>query len=306
MTRLIVKLPAGCTELPARAYLIRHYGISNSQWKRLKHTGDFRKNGLSANATHTMVQNGDILTFESEKPRNPDAFPIEPQGLPLDIRYEDNFLIAVNKPAGQLVHPLTVEPKGTLANAVLGYYQRRGETHHFHPLHRLDRQTTGLVLIAKEPQIQHMLTKNGEKRFHRFYLAVACGTLPTVEGTIDKPIGRSDGSFIRQEVRAPEDGGKAARTHYRVLATSGGLSLVRLALDTGRTHQIRVHLASLGCPLLGDDLYGTPDARIARQALHAAQLSFRHPITHADCCINAPLPPDMQAIITSSFPFASI
>ena len=162
------------------------------------------------------------------------------------------------------------------------------------------------MLIAKEPQIQHMLTKNGEKRFHRFYLAVACGTLPTVEGTIDKPIGRSDGSFIRQEVRAPEDGGKAARTHYCVLATSGGLSLVRLALDTGRTHQIRVHLASLGCPLLGDDLYGTPDARIARQALHAAQLSFRHPITHADCCINAPLPPDMQAIITSSFPFASI
>ena len=146
MTRLIVKLPAGCTELPARAYLIRHYGISNSQWKRLKHTGDFRKNGLSANATHTMVQNGDILTFESEKPRNPDAYPIEPQDLPLDIRYEDNFLIAVNKPAGQLVHPLTAEPKGTLANAILGYYQRRGETHHFHPLHRLDRQTTGLKI----------------------------------------------------------------------------------------------------------------------------------------------------------------
>ena len=107
-------------------------------------------------------------------------------------------------------------------------------------------------------------------------------------------------------MRATSAGGKEARTHYEVLAARGDLSLVRLALETGRTHQIRVHLASLGCPLLGDDLYGTPDARIARQALHAVQLSFRHPITHADCCINAPLPPDMQAIITSSFPFASI
>ena len=306
MTRLVVKLPADCAELPARAYLIRHYGISNSQWKRLKHTGDFRKNGFSANATHTMVQNGDILPFESEKPPRPDAFPIEPQDLPIDIRYEDDFLLAVNKPAGQLVHPLTVEPTGTLANAVLGYYRRKGEAHHFHPLHRLDRQTTGLVLIAKEPQIQHMLTKSGEKRFHRIYLAIARGTLPQPAGIIDKPLGRSDGSFIRQEVRATSAGGKEARTRYEVLAARGDLSLVRLALETGRTHQIRVHLASLGCPLLGDDLYGTSDARIARQALHAAQLSFRHPITHADCRINAPLPPDMQTIITSSFPFASI
>ena len=129
MTRVTVHLPPGCDALPARTYLIKHYGISNSQWKRLKHTGDFRRNGASLNATQTMVRNGDLLTFESEKPANPAAFPIEPQDLPLDIRYEDDVLLAVNKPAGQLVHPLTVEPTGTLANAVLSYYRRRGESH---------------------------------------------------------------------------------------------------------------------------------------------------------------------------------
>ena len=302
MTRVTVHLPPGCDALPARTYLIKHYGISNSQWKRLKHTGDFRRNGASLNATQTMVRNGDLLTFESEKPANPAAFPIEPQDLPLDIRYEDDVLLAVNKPAGQLVHPLTVEPAGTLANAVLGYYHRRGESHHFHPLHRLDRQTTGLVLIAKEPQIQHMLTARGKKRFHRLYLAIACGTPPQAAGVIDLPLGRSDDSFIRQEVRATRDGGKEARTSYEVLAARDGLSLLRLSLDTGRTHQIRVHLASLGCPLLGDDLYGRPDARIARQALHAARLVFRHPLTQEECCVEAPLPPDMQAIIDASFP----
>ena len=300
MTRLSVKLPASLAEMPARAYLTKVYGLSNSEWKRLKHTGDFRQNGTPVNLTRCMVKHGDVLTFESEKPVNPAARPIAPENLPLDIRYEDDVLLAINKPAPMLVHPLAHEPHGTLANAVLGYYARTGEAHHFHPLHRLDRATTGLVLIAKRPELQHMLTKGGKKLFHRAYLAIACGTLPEKSGWIDLPLGRKPGSHIEQCVLPKEKGGKAAQTHYKVLAETSPapgkiFSLLRLTLATGRTHQIRVHLAALGAPLLGDTLYGAPSPLIARQALHAYELSFRHPLTGEEIRVTAPPPADFRA-----------
>ena len=306
MNRLIVQLRAGESELPAETYLIKRYGMSKSQWKRIKHLGDFRWNGLAVNAKHTIVMNGDVLTFESERPKDPNAFPLTPEHIPLDIRYEDRWLLAINKPTNMVVHPLYNTPHGTLANAVLGYYEEKGLTHAFHPLHRLDRNTTGLVLVAKEPELQHMLTKNGvTKLFHRHYLAIACGRLPAKEGWLDDPMGPAPDSYVKQMVKPESEGGKAARTHYEVLGetTAGGqpLSLVRLWLETGRTHQIRVHLAHIGCPLLGDDLYGAPSDLIGRQALHAAELSFRHPITKEDVKITAPPPEDFQKLLDAFF-----
>ena len=304
MTRVVVQLNGGETELRAETYLIQRYGISKSQWKRVKHTGDFRCNGAPAHGKHTIVHTGDVLTFTTEKPPNPAKFPVVPEHVPLDIRYEDDDLLAINKPIGMLVHPLYVHPNGTLANAILGYYEENGLPYRFHPLHRLDRDTTGLVLIAKRPELQHMLTKNGTiKLFHRGYLAIACGKLPERDAWIDAPLGRKPGSTVEQAVVPVEAGGKPARTHYVVVDECAAseahpaLSLVRLELETGRTHQIRVHLASLGCPLLGDDLYGAASPLIARQALHAERLTFCHPITKEDIVITAPPPADFQRVL---------
>lgn len=285
-----VTLPAGET-IPVRQYLQHRLGISNSMWRRIKNTGTFTLNGERVNATRSVLKDGDAIAFSMEK--RPSA--IEPEDLPLDIRYEDDWLMVINKPAPMLVHPIAREPHGTLGNAVLGYYQRRHLPYGFHPVHRLDRNTTGLVLIAKAPQIQFQLSSKrhqGIKPLHRDYLAIACGTWETKSGTIDLPLGREDGSFVRQCVRFDEKG-RPAVTHYRVLEERDGLSLLALTLDTGRTHQIRVHLASVGHPILGDTLYGSPSPAICRQALHAWRLRFLHPIAKTPVEVIAPPPADM-------------
>lgn len=291
MTSWQVKLPEG--EIwPARQYLRQVLGISGTIWKRIKHSGTFMHNGVPANATRTQVRNGDTIAYDILRPSD-----IEPEDLPLDIRYEDDFLVIVNKPAGQLVHPTTKEAHGTLGNALLAWYARRGEHHAFHPVHRLDRDTSGLVLIAKEPQVQYQLTteRDGKKAFTREYLALIEGTLTPASGLIDAPIARALPSIILRKVAPPPEG-KEARTHYETVRTNGKLSLLHLVLDTGRTHQIRVHLAHLGHPLLGDDLYGGSCTLLSRQALHAWRLSFRHPMTHEFVVVTAPLPSDMQRI----------
>ncbi|WP_298465808.1 RluA family pseudouridine synthase [uncultured Mitsuokella sp.] len=291
MTSWQVKLPEG--EIwPAKQYLRQVLGISGTIWKRIKHSGTFTHNGVPANATRTQVKNGDTIAYDILRPSD-----IEPEDLPLDIRYEDDFLVIVNKPAGQLVHPTTKEAHGTLGNALLAWYARHGEHHAFHPVHRLDRDTSGLVLIAKEPQVQYQLTtgRDGKKAFTREYLALIEGTLTPASGLIDAPIARALPSIILRKV-APPPAGKEARTHYETVRTNGKLSLLHLMLDTGRTHQIRVHLAHLGHPLLGDDLYGGSCTLLARQALHAWRLSFRHPMTHEFVVVTAPLPSDMQRI----------
>ncbi|WP_455048168.1 RluA family pseudouridine synthase [Mitsuokella sp.] len=292
MTQIRVELPEALTTVPVKAFLTQKEGISSTLWKRIKHSGTFRVNGIPANAALTKVKNGDILSFDIVRPSN-----IEPENLPLDIRYEDDYLMVVNKPAGQLVHPTTKEAHGTLGNAVLYWYEKHGEHHAYHPVHRLDRDTSGLVLIAKVPQVQYKLTpKRGEgKLFHREYVAIIEGKLTPASGLIDAPIARALPSIILRKV-APD--GQEARTHYETVRTNGCFSLVRLVLDTGRTHQIRVHLAHLGHPLLGDDLYGGSCTLIKRQALHACRLYFTHPLTGQTIDIKVPLPSDMEQIVS--------
>ena len=290
MTKIIVTLPKALETMPARAFLTQTQGISNTIWKRIKHSGTFKVNGKLVNAARTELREGDVVTYDIVRPSN-----ITPEDLPLDIRYEDEWLMIVNKPAGQLVHPTTQEPSGTLGNAVLYHYMKQNESHAFHPVHRLDRETSGLVLIAKQPQIQYKLSPKGVKTFHREYLALIPGELTPPAGIVDAPIARALPSIILRKV-APE--GKEARTHYDTVKTNHKLSLIHLALETGRTHQIRVHMAHLGHPLIGDDLYGSTCDLISRQALHAFRLSFTHPMTGEKLVITAPLPSDMDRIVS--------
>ena len=289
MTTIEVKLENN-EELSVRNFLKNRYGISTTVWKRVKNSGTFKLNGNLVNATRSTVKAGDIITYDIVRQSD-----IEPENIPLDIRYEDKYLLVVNKPSGMLVHPTTKESSGTLGNALLYHYQQNGESHAFHPVHRLDRDTSGLILIAKEPQVQFQLS-GGEKKFTREYLAIIKGTLSPLNGSIDAPIERALPSIIKRRIA---ETGKPALTYYQTIKTNGSFSLVQLMLATGRTHQIRVHLAHLGHPLLGDFLYGGDHEYIERQALHAFRLSFNHPYTKELLVINSEPPADMQSIIST-------
>lgn len=291
MTQITVALPEALATMPARAFLAQTQGISNTLWKRIKHSKTFRVNGQLVNAACTELKNGDLVTYDIVRPSN-----IQAENLPLDIRYEDAWLLVVNKPAGQLVHPTTQESSGTLGNALLYHYAQQHEMHAYHPVHRLDRETSGLVLIAKQPQIQYKLSPKGIKTFQREYLALIPGQLKPPAGVVDAPIARALPSIILRKV-SPE--GKPARTHYATIKGNEQLSLLHLRLETGRTHQIRVHMAHLGHPLLGDALYGGAQNLISRQALHAFRLSFSHPMTGEKLVITAPLPQDMSRIVSA-------
>lgn len=287
MTKHIITLPEGA-ECPAKAYLMRVCGVSSGLWKRIKHSGTFAVNGIPAIAAHTMLRTSDIVSYEL-----PIVSSVTPERLPLAIVYEDVDLLIIDKPAGQLVHPTTKEAHGTVANAILGLYEERGIRLDFHPCHRLDRNTTGLLLIAKHPEVQYQIAK--QSTLTREYLGLIDGMLTPTEGTIDAPIARALPSII---LRCVSPNGKPARTHYQTEWTNRRHSLLHLGLETGRTHQIRVHLAHLGHPLLGDDLYGGSTELIPRHALHSAQLTLTHPHTGERLSVTSPLPNDMARILS--------
>lgn len=287
MTKHIITLPEGA-ECPAKAYLMRVCGVSSGLWKRIKHSGTFAVNGIPAIAAHTTLRTSDIVSYEL-----PIVSSVTPERLPLAIVYEDVDLLIIDKPAGQLVHPTTKEAHGTVANAILGLYEERGIRLDFHPCHRLDRNTTGLLLIAKHPEVQYQIAK--QSTLTREYLGLIDGMLTPTEGTIDAPIARALPSII---LRCVSPNGKPARTHYQTEWTNRRHSLLHLRLETGRTHQIRVHLAHLGHPLLGDGLYGGSTELIPRHALHSAQLTLTHPHTGERLSVTSPLPNDMARILS--------
>lgn len=216
---------------------------------------------------------------------------ITPENIELNILYEDEYFLAVNKPAGMVVHPSSNHLSGTLANGVK-YYLNNGKK--IRAINRLDRDTSGIVLFAKNEYIQELMIKYTE--IEKEYLAIANGILPEKRGIIDLPIARKEGSIMERCVSVE---GQRAITHYTVIQEiQNKFSLVKLKLETGRTHQIRVHLAYLNAPILGDTLYGNETNLIKRQALHAIKMSFTHPITNKFLEINAPLPNDIQNILS--------
>ena len=243
----------------------------------------------------TPMEGGDILTVHIQEPESSPNIP--PVKLPLDIVYEDEDIVVVNKPAGMPVHPSLNNYENSLANALMYYYQEQGKPFIFRCTNRLDRDTSGLTVVAKHMVSSSILSSMGMRHeITREYLAIVRGALKPSEGTIDAPIGRTGSSLIERKIDF--ENGERAVTHYRVVEEQNGHSLISLILETGRTHQIRVHMKYIGHPLVGDYLYNPDMEYIDRQALHSHRLSFTHPVTGEKMEFTAPLPADMRKILT--------
>ena len=265
-------------------------GLSAKLWKHIKWNGTVLVNGKQHGDARLRVHTGDELTLLWQEVSS-----VVPVDLPLDILYEDETFLVINKPAGMIVHPTHRAARDTLVHVVAGYFERRGEAAGIHPLYRLDRDTTGIVILAKSARIQHAMTKH-HGQIYREYLALAQGHLDCLSGRIDMPIGRAPSKANHWQVRAD---GRRALTEYETIASWPSYSLLKIHLLTGRTHQIRVHFAALGHPLLGDTAYDGSCDTIPRQALHAWRVHFFHPDTGKEIRIEAPIPEDMCRLIGS-------
>ncbi|OUO48459.1 RNA pseudouridine synthase [Megasphaera sp. An286] len=269
---------------------MRHFGVSSTLRRRIKRNGVCTVNGQIASTTQ-FVYEGDVVRVDL-----PQVNSFSPEPIPLSIAYEDDYLLVVDKPAGLLMHPTAAVRQGTLANAVAYYYEQSRQHCSYHPMHRLDKNTSGLCMIAKEPQVQSQFDKK-ETAYKRLYMALTEGRFPSPFATVRSPIGRCPDSIITRQVMA---GGKPAHTDFTCLAAGDAYSLVSVCLHTGRTHQIRVHSAYLGYPLVGDDLYGGSRALMTRQALHAYAMQFVHPMTGQLISVNSPLPADMARLVSQA------
>ena len=240
------------------------------------------------------LKTGDILTVNISEDDSSEKIP--PVKMDLDIVYEDEDIIVVNKPAGLPIHPSLNHYEDSLANGLAYYYESQGKPFIFRCANRLDKNTSGLTVIAKHlvsANILSTMVKN--RQFHREYYAIVRGSLDEKSGTIDAPIGRVDDSIITRQVDF--ENGERAVTHYEVIKENKGHSLVSIHLETGRTHQIRVHFKHIGHPLIGDHLYNPDYEYMTRQALHSHKIEFTHPITSDQLSFTADLPSDMQFII---------
>lgn len=243
--------------------------------------------------TTQILHAGDVLTVETGDHRPPKVTPT-PGNWPLPVVWEDGHLLVVNKPAGMTAHASNFLPDTPTVAGALAY--TRGTDFIFHSVNRLDKGTTGLMVVAKSGYVHDLLRRElHTDRFRREYRAVCMGCPEPESGTIDAPIGRDKSSAIARMVR-PD--GSPAVSHYQVLAQQNGMSLVALLPETGRTHQLRVHMAYIGHPLAGDWLYGTEDRElIPRPALHSYALTLTHPITGEVLHLTAPIPEDMSRLI---------
>ena len=221
---------------------------------------------------------------------------IPPTNLPLDIIYEDEDLLVLNKPAGMPIHPSLNNYTNSMANALAYYFHSQGKPFIFRCCNRLDRDTSGLTIVSKHLVSGSILSDMTKYReVHREYLAIARGSVTPSEGTIQAPLGRKEGTIIERTV--DWEHGEDAVTHYKVVKEANGHSLVSLRLETGRTHQIRIHMKYLGYPLIGDYLYNPDMEYMTRQALHSHHMEFTHPITGEHMSFTAPLPEEMARVM---------
>ena len=243
--------------------------------------------------TRTPVKIGDklIIDFNYEEENSN----IVPNGMDLDIIYEDDWLLIVNKPSGIAIHPSILHFNNSLSNGIRFYFDKIGLKKKIRPVNRLDKDTSGLVIFAKCEYIQECLSlQMQEGILKKEYLCLVSGTINQKSGTINLPIARKEGSIME---RCIDEKGKQAITHYKVIKEFKNYSLVECRLETGKTHKIRLHMASIGHPLLGDTLYGTSSSLISRQALHSYKIKFIHPITKKEIELIAKLPQDINTCI---------
>ena len=276
-------------------------GVSMAFVKHLK----FLNNGILLNGEHAtvrrIVHTGDILALATED----DEFgeKLTPTDIPIDIAFENEHIIIPNKPPFMPTHPSHLHHGDTLADALAFRCQQQHIPFVFRPVNRLDRNTSGLTLIAKDRiTASHLSAAMREGLIKKQYLAVLCGELQSDDGIIETYLTRTDKSIIVRRVCSADEGGDLAITHYKVLLKKNGYTIVLAAPKTGRTHQLRVHFAYIGHPIVGDDIYGTSDSKIGRHALHALKLRFPNPHSTAEyLLVHATLPKDMTDLMEELF-----
>ena len=268
------------------------FEISDRLLTKLKKNNLIFVNNSIANIK-APVNSNDIVKISLDY--DEDSTNIVSKKMDLKIVFEDDEVLVLNKPAGLPVHPSMLHYEDSLSNGVKFYFDSINLHKKIRPVNRLDKDTSGLVIFAKNEYIQECLIRQMKSGvFKKEYIAICEGTLPHVSGTVNEPIARKEGSIIE---RCIDESGDTAITHYDVLKSNDSLSVVHLILETGRTHQIRVHMAHIGNPIIGDTLYGNRSEFINRQALHSYKVTFIHPITHKTISIQAPLFEDMEFII---------
>lgn len=286
-------------EIILEKFLRGQMGLTKRQISQAK----FRHDGIRVNGVQSRVNSriytGDFVEVKLEEYMA--SSNVLPYGGELSVLYEDDDLLAVDKPAGLVVHPAHGHYSDSLANQVAYYCEKKKESMPIRCVGRLDKETSGIVVFARNQVSAGRLSMQREQGdYIKEYLAITEGIPAETEGTISMGMRKAEGSLNRMEV---SEEGKPAVTHYQVLESGDGKSLLRLRLETGRTHQIRVHMAWMGCPLLGDRIYGNKESHnryIDRAALHAWKVSFYHPFTHERISLEAPLPEDMRTEIKVS------
>lgn len=272
--------------------------ITRSYLQKLLKDGSVQMNGKPVKAS-TKTAAGALIALTIPEPEEPE---ILPEDIPLDILYEDSDVILINKPKDMVVHPAAGHYTGTLVNALM--YHCKGDLSGINGVlrpgivHRIDKDTTGVLIVCKNDRAHNALAEQlKEHSITRKYRAIVCGNLKEDEGTVDAPLGRHPQD--RKKMAIVRSGGKRAVTHYRVLERFGNYTYIECRLETGRTHQIRVHMASLGHPLLGDEIYGRAKSpfKLEGQTLHAMVLGFIHPTTGEYMEFEAPLPEYFEKLL---------
>ncbi|MCM1982817.1 RluA family pseudouridine synthase [Lyngbya confervoides] len=284
--------------------------LSRSQVQRLIEQGQVQINQQVCQSKKIHLAPGDRVTVRVP---DPEPLPLDPEAIPLDVLYEDDQLILLNKPAGMVVHPAPGHSRGTLVHALLAHCQIQtpqgirttlsgiGGTQRPGIVHRLDKDTSGAIVVAKSDRAhQHLQAQIAAKTARREYLGLVYGNPSADSGTLDHPLGRHPVHREKQAVVPVEQGGRPALTHWQVQERLGNYALIHFRLETGRTHQIRVHCAAMGHPILGDPLYSRGRSlkmNLTGQALHAWKLSLRHPLTEALITVEAPPPLEFQRLL---------